>query len=222
MPRPPTNHRRTAPRSAPSGSPAPRDNPPTSAFPRMKPPFDVAAMLVGLFKWLLYTVLIVLGAWLLWTHRYEVMAAFSSLGQWLADLWHNLFGGKAERTEKAAAEAGPKAPPAKRFADFTDPFAAGTAGSYPPEELVRYTFEALEAWARDQGYPRQPEQTPHEFTRGLASHVAALTDGVGRLAELYCQVAYAPGTLSLQSVARLSHLWATLRSETDAYAEIGR
>jgi hypothetical protein len=181
-----------------------------------------ASWLLSVFKWLFYAALAVLGGWWFWSHRHEVLAALRDFGQWLADFWHNLFGGRARAADAAAEEAGPKAPPLPRFADFTDPFAAGVVGRYPPEELVRYTFEALEAWARDQGYPRQPEQTPHEFTRLLASHVASLADDTLRLAELYCQVAYAPGTMPAASVTRLSHLWATLRSETDIYSEVGK
>ena len=95
----------------------------------------------------------------------------------------------------------------RQFADFTDPFASGMAATWPPEELVRYTFAALEAWARDHGCPRQPEQTPHEFARCLASNLSPLADEARRLADLYCQVAYAPGTLPAASIVGLPQLW---------------
>ena len=68
--------------------------------------------------------------------------------------------GKPGRRRKSSRKKRARQPMWRRFADFSDPFAAGTAGRYPPEELVRYTFEALEAWARDNGQPRLPEQTP--------------------------------------------------------------
>lgn len=149
----------------------------------------------------------------IWTNRAAILAALGDFAQWLQDFWHNLFGGKRRRVGLVAEEATAKQAPPPRFADFTDPFAAGLAARYSPEELVRYTFEALEAWARDQGYPRQPEQTPHEFTRRVGSRVAALAGDAGRLAELYCQVAYAPGTLPTASVVRLSQLWQNMRVE---------
>ena len=94
-----------------------------------------------------------------------------------------------------------------RFADYNDPFAAGMAGRYRPEELVRYTFEALEAWARDTAMSRLPDQTPHEFARSLAAMASSLAADAGYLAELYCQVAYAHATPPAASVGRLSHLW---------------
>ena len=64
--------------------------------------------------------------------------------------------------------------PRRRFADFSDPFAAGQAAGWPPEELVRYSFAALEAWAAEHGHPRQAEQTPHEFARSIASNFSLL------------------------------------------------
>ena len=99
------------------------------------------------------------------------------------------------------------------FADYTDPFASGMAERYSPAELVRYTFEAVEAWALEHGQPRQADQTPHEFARCLVSNFSSLGEDAGRLADLYCQAAYAPVTLPAASVARLSHLWQNLRTQ---------
>ena len=128
------------------------------------------------------------------------------------------FGGAVPGTGGDGDPAGPGKAPLRRFADFRDPFAEGVAGRYRPEELVRYTFEALEAWARDHGHPREPEQTPHEFTRRLAAQVSPLADDAARLADLYCQAAYASGTLPAGQVARLSELWQHLRTAADAGA----
>jgi len=130
----------------------------------------------------------------------------------LADFWNRLFGGKAREVEKAVAEEAAKKRPLPRFTDYKDPFAAGVAGRYRPEELVRYTFEALEAWARDTGHSRLPDQTPHEFARSLAAEVSSLAADAGYLAELYCQVAYAHATPAAASVGRLSQLWQGMRA----------
>jgi len=143
------------------------------------------------------------------------LAAPGNFARWLADFWRHLFGASAHGNgaDEDQADTGKAR---RRFADFHDPFAAGIAGRYRPEELVRYTFEALEAWARDHGHPREPEQTPHEFTRQLGGQVSLLADDAGRLADLYCQVAYAPGTLPTAQVAGLSQLWQKLRTAGDA------
>jgi len=166
----------------------------------------------ALFKWILYLALAVLVAWAIWKNRAELLAALRDFRQMLADFWNRLFGGKARQAEEAAAEEASKAQPLPRFADFTDPFASGMAGRYRPEELVRYTFEALEAWARDNGHSRLPDQTPHEFARCLAAEVSSMGDDARHLADLYCQVAYAHSVPPAASVTRLSRLWQEMRA----------
>jgi hypothetical protein len=170
--------------------------------------------LLGAFKWLIYLGIAILAAYGIWSNRDRLSAALSNLGQWWQEFWGRLFGSRrGARTIAAADETGPHSAPLPRFVDFADPFAAGIAARYPPEELVRYSFEALEAWGRDHGCPREPDQTPHEFTRQLAANVSPLAEEAQRLADLYCRVAYADGGLSATSVQRLSHLWQIMATE---------
>ena len=181
--------------------------------PVMQYSSDILQLLAMGLKWMIYWVLGMVGVYWLWTQRDKILSAINNMGQWLIDLWNSLFGGKVHYEEGDAEQPGRKIAPPRRFADFTDPFALGTAGSFSPEELVRYTFEALEAWALDRGQPRLPDQTPHEFARALGAQVTSLADDAGRLAELYCQAAYAHGTLPPKSAARLAHVWQTMRAE---------
>jgi len=125
-----------------------------------------------LFKWILYLALAVLVAWRYGRIAPSCLAALRDFRQMLADFWNKLFGGKAREASRSRRKK-----PAKlarcRGLPIHDPFAAGMAGRYRPEELVRYTFEALEAWARDNGHSRLPDQTPHEFARCLAGEVSS-------------------------------------------------
>ena len=91
----------------------------------------------------------------------------------------------------------------KSFLEFTNPFASGDAGRYAPEELVRYSFEALEAWARDNGWPRTTDQTAFEFARQMGSKFEPLAAPARRLAELYSSAAYSAGRLPSSSVEPL-------------------
>ncbi len=203
-----------------TSSPRPGDNRRPDYVPRMPhaplPNLPPVTPFVFACKLLLYGALVLLAIFAAWSNRDRLLAALANLGNWLADFWHLLFGGTAHGGTADENQAGPGKARLPRFADFRDPFAAGIAGRYQPEELVRYTFEALEAWARDHGHPREPEQTPHEFARRLAAQVSPLGDDAGRLAELYCQAAYAPGTLAAAPVARLSHLWQQLQAAAEA------
>jgi hypothetical protein len=185
--------------------------PHTPTLPRIT--FSPADSLMALFKWIFYGVLLLLVIFAVWRNRYELLSALSNFGQWLMDFWHNLFGGKVSGADEAGDEASPKRATLRPFADFTDPFASGMADRYSPAELVRYTFEAVEAWAWEHGQPRQADQTPHEFARSLATKFSSLGEDARQLADLYAQAAYAPVTLPAASVARLSHLWQNLRTQ---------
>ncbi|MHC4401448.1 MAG: DUF4129 domain-containing protein [Planctomycetota bacterium] len=164
-----------------------------------------------LLKWIFYVVLIGVIIFWAWRNRTQIVAWLRGwLDAW-RDFWARLFGGKAAADEEAASEEGPEKERRRPFSDFTDPFTHGTADRYSPDELVRYTFEAFEAWARDHGCPRQPDQTPHEFANQVGEQVGSLAEGARRLADLYCRVAYAPGTLPPRSVAPLERFWRELR-----------
>jgi hypothetical protein len=184
--------------------------PPTPILPRIT--FSPADSLMALFKWIFYGALFLLVIYVVWRSRYELLAALSNFGQWLIDFWHNLFAGTLGGADEEGNEERPKRRTRRPFADFADPFASGMADRYSPAELVRYTFEAVEAWAWEHGQPREADQTPHEFARRLASKFSTLGEDAGRLADLYAQAAYAPVTLPAANVARLSHLWQNLRT----------
>jgi hypothetical protein len=155
---------------------------------------SVGRTLAILLKWVFYIAVALIGIYWLWRRRAEVLAALQGLLSAWHGFWQNLFGRRRKEADEAAgSEGGPKQPLPRPFADFADPFATGTAGRYSPDELVRYSFEALEAWARERGCPRQPEQTPHEFAQNVGKHAASLARDARILAELYCRVAYAPG-----------------------------
>ncbi|MCX7427296.1 MAG: DUF4129 domain-containing protein, partial [Planctomycetia bacterium] len=149
------------------------------------------------------------GYWL-WKSRAQVLLAIQQFLRELAEFWARLFGGGPRHDEEAIDEKPPEPPRLRPFSDYADPFASGAAARHPPEAIVRYTFEALEAWAREQGCPRQPDQTPREFARRVGNHDAALSAGAATLADLYCRVAYASARLSTKSIKPLEPFWQTL------------
>ena len=157
-----------------------------------------------------YTVLAVVAAYFAWRYRKEILAAWRKFLDELRALWNRLFGRQAQAAQAAAAV--PPKPVHKKFAEFADPFASGHAARLTPVELVRYTFEAVEAWGRDHDCPREPQQTPHEFAERLAGRQASLAQDAGILAEMYCRAAYASGTLPAASLQQLRQMWQALRT----------
>ena len=159
--------------------------------------------LAPLFKWIVYGVLALVGL-------FVVIRYWSRLREILAQLWAelmSLFGFGREDERKKAAQQGVPAPVEVRFAAFENPFFSGAAQRMSPAQLVRYTFEALEAWAREQVVARPPDQTPLEFARELGQRVPAIAKEVTATAELYVRVAYASKNPSRESADVLERLW---------------
>ena len=160
------------------------------------------AWLIDVLKWIFYGVVVIVAVIWSWRRRKELAAWLASLLAGWGEFWSRLFGSNRERKDGIAIPIQQKS-----FLDFTNPFASGNAGRYAPEELVRYSFEALEAWAHDNGWPRSTDQTAYEFARQLGTKFEPLTAPGRRLAELYSSAAYSAGRLPPASVEHLRSLW---------------
>ncbi|MEX2171588.1 MAG: DUF4129 domain-containing protein [Pirellulales bacterium] len=161
--------------------------------------------LSGIVKLVLYVLGGLLIAYFAWKHRHALLQGFRDLIQQLRELFARLFGGQP--TSAAVAEDTPAAPPRKRFTDFRDPFASGMHKRLPPEELVRYTFEAFEAWAGDRGAPRTPDRTPTELLHAALPPQTPMFTAARRMVRLYSEVAYASGEVERSAAEELSELW---------------
>jgi len=93
------------------------------------------------------------------------------------------------------------------FTDFTDPFATGTASSMSPAELVRYTFEALAAWAWARDLARKPGETPFELAARIGEERPGMEDCVRELANHYASLAYANAVLSNNCRDSIRECW---------------
>jgi hypothetical protein len=102
----------------------------------------------------------------------------------------------------------------RTFAEFRDPFATGDHRRLAPKELVRYTFEAFEAWARDAGHPRSPDQTPAELVRLATEPHSPLHEEARRMVRLYSEAAYASGRVSPPAAESLRELWSLMQANT--------
>jgi hypothetical protein len=173
------------------------------AATEVAPRFD---SLLPFLQLLFYAVVIGIAVFWAWRQRAKILAALRGMLAELRLLWERLFGGRKKASKAATAGAsGP--PPPRSFADFADPFSTGMAERVPADQLVQYIFAAVEAWALEGGFPREPEQTPHEFAGSIGQRAESLRLSTLRLADLYCEAAYAPGRLQLASRRPLEELW---------------
>lgn len=193
----------------PSSDASPESSRPSQSLPEM---LSSLGGLVAILKLAMYAVFAVAVGYWAWRNRAAIARGIAELIQTIREFLSRLFGGTpaaAEEVEDAAEkqyqELGPP------FASFTDPFASERHRSLPPPELVRYTFEAFEAWARERGFPRSPDQTPGELIRQATPQQSQLQTEARRLAQLYSQAAYAPGEVSASAVNQLAQLWTLMR-----------
>lgn len=116
-------------------------------------------------RWIV--IVVVIGILLFWSfkHRRELLVALREIFESFRDFIANLFGRSArrEKREQKKAEAKTFETPQRLFPGMVDPFSSGKANQMQPQELVKYTFEAIETWASDLKNPRQENETPHEF-----------------------------------------------------------
>ncbi len=178
--------------------------PPPPAPPTGSTLTNLLTSLAPYVKWILYGLLAAVVIYVVFRH----WARFIEM---LLNLWNELlslfgFGSRPEIAGgSAAAERSAEPPPP--FASFNDPFLDGTARRMALAQLVRYTFEALEAWSREQGLPRPPEQTPLEFAAELGRQIPKASKDISETAQIYVQVAYARGNPSRDSLDVLERMW---------------
>lgn len=164
--------------------------------------------LANIIKWLIYAAIataIVLT--LIWNWE-KVSAAVAAFWKQLVDFWNSLFARDAKKEAAASkAEEEKVAEPPRPFSSFPNPFARGGSPHISHAELVRYSFEALQAWAQERQMPRSPDQTPLEFVRTIGERATPMSKEVGDLGQLYARLAYANQTPPPTCVHTLERLW---------------
>jgi hypothetical protein len=167
-------------------------------------------------KWVVFGVLVVVVLLFLFRGALGFLANFTDWAKRLLDAWRkfwaNLFGGGERKQAEGGGEAG-EAPGVRRelpFSAFPNPFDSGEARAMSSAELVRYTFAALQAWARERDLSRQAGETALEFAARLGEELPALDADVRRLAALYARAAYSPGGLPAGSAEVVRGFWERL------------
>ena len=173
-----------------------------------------AGKLEKIFKWIMYALLAAVVLYFVIRHWSRLVETLKLFWQELVNFWNDLFGRKPKEEKNRSADDFETETLVSRrpFAAFNNPFASGAAQQMQPEELVRYTFEALEAWAFEQHVERKQDQTPLEFARLVGEKISILSKEIRQVAKLYVQVAYADFSPTASSLRPLERLWRRLGS----------
>ena len=201
-------------RSAKGGSKAPGPSSKSSAGKLWKIQGFSSSAIV---KWIVYAIIALAILYALVFHGKTIWKWIASVIEELKNLWASLFATKPRRETEAVASVAPALPP-KPFSEFSDPFMLGIAGRYPPAELVRYSFEALEAWANDRGEGRSSETTPLEFSSRLQETHPEMSIQLRDFASLYGRLAFSPPPPPADYVKTVEKLWRRMTNATPAAA----
>jgi hypothetical protein len=191
---------------------------------RPKSSWDWAAMLAGIgtvLKWIVFAVLILAVLFLLLREGLKFLANFTdwakNLLSALQNLWSNLFKGRVEEGtgESSDDEKVEHAAPMRSFASYANPFHDGRGDRLPIKEVVRYTFAALQVWAREHNVERRPEETPLEFAKRLGEEFPAVESEVRRFTTLYARAAYDYSPLPGNSPEVVRQLWERLETAAE-------
>ena len=177
----------------------------------------IAGGIASLVKWLIYLAIAVVVVLLVVKNWSAIQQGLSDFLNRLRELWASLFGGKSARDAaqlSAAAIEQAVGPSRPRFATFQNPFGSGQASKMSPEELIAYSFEALEAWASEHGLERPMDQTPLEFAREIGEREVEIARQAHLTALLYTREAYSDHRPPREYQKTLEGLWRLMSAQT--------
>jgi hypothetical protein len=169
-----------------------------------------------ILKWIVFAVIAVLVVLAVARSGLGFLSNFADWAKRLLAAWNNfwasLFGGSGkesagEEGTLVSAAAKPRVVP---FSSFSNPFASGKAAKTPAREVVRYTFLALEAWARQHDLARRDDETALEFVARLGDEVPSLEGEANKLAQLHARAEYARDKLPANTLEVLRAFWEQL------------
>jgi hypothetical protein len=126
----------------------------------LKQPVD---LLYKLLRVLLILALAAVFIWVLVRYRKVIAEMIRAFGVAVRDFFRKLFSFRWRKAVPAVEEVPAPAPVLEPFASYRNPFITGKDQTWSPERLLLYTYEAVQAWAKEQGIEIKPEQTPREF-----------------------------------------------------------
>jgi hypothetical protein len=138
---------------------------------------------------LLIATVLVIGGWIV-RRRLMLLEMARSIIAAFVQFFRNLFDLTPIREPGKKTEPAPSRAKFSSFAEYKNPFFVGKDRAWPPEQIVLYSYEALRAWAKEQGIAAHPEETAREYCGRLGEQRPELDSQLEQLARLYAYAAY--------------------------------
>jgi len=173
------------------------------------PPGQAGSVYNFLRTALLVIAAVVMGWWL-FRCRHLLLEMARSLTAAIRDFFRKLLDMMPARRPARRDEPAPPRPRLRPLSEYQNPFYAGKEHGRPPAEIILYTYDAVQAWAREQGMEPHPEQTAREFCREMAARAPELAAPYRQLAFLYAHAAYGTRLPADFDLEPLKELWRQL------------
>jgi hypothetical protein len=170
--------------------------------------------LATVLKWIVVGIIVLAIIFFVLRGFLRFLANFTLWAQRLLDslrkFWLRFTSWRPRRADRGEEPTVLPVTPPRPFSFYRDPFLTGRDRGMSNGELVRYSFEALEAWARERDLARQTGETPLEFAQRIGDEVPALETDARRLANFYAGLAYARGAVPNSCRDPLRDFWLLL------------
>ena len=161
-------------------------------------------------KFIYYALFLSIIGYFLWKYRDQVLPAWRKFCADVRAFWESLFSRPPDDVVANDSERAASTPPLPAFSSFTNPFRNNMHERLELRELLQYTLAAMEAWGRENGCERQPDQTVLEFSREIGTVAPSLMQTAKELAILYDALAFSPSAAPAESARYLQRIWGTL------------
>ncbi|MCG8653225.1 MAG: DUF4129 domain-containing protein, partial [Pirellulales bacterium] len=135
----------------------------------------------------------------LWFNR-EAIAA------WWRKLWERSGDSSNEASLEERINQEVQQPP-RAFASYRNPFGSEN----DPRMIVVITFQAFEAWTREQGSTRGKDETPSEFIRRIAQSLPQVSAAASQVVDAYNRIVYGRGGASQRDLSAAKKVWAQMQ-----------
>jgi Domain of unknown function (DUF4129) len=120
------------------------------------------------------------------------------------------FSWSSEQPKAQAEAAAAQEPPPRPFSSYPNPFDAGMDQQLTPDDLIIYSFEALEAWAYEKEVARSLHETPTEFVARIGERQPELGPDAARMVSYFVAIIYGRRGFGPEVLPQLRQFWLAL------------
>jgi PPE-repeat protein len=182
---PSSDSRTVEPRSESSSAQSPDSSESTPQSKFNWSSFSIGSWMGVLLKWITIAILFGIVAYFAIYHREELKRMWGDFLKW----WRSLWGLPADDSLPDLDRVESSGPRRRSFASFANPFHRQTKMDLA--ELIRYTFDAMEAWGAERGVERKGETTAEEYVRSLSGLLPKCKEDLAGFSNAYVRLAYA-------------------------------